>query len=232
MQEPRGLTEAVKLARLHRWPTTSVGAIALQRKLAALVRIEPLAGPVDLVAGVDAAFSRDGRVIAGIVLWRASDGAIVERRAAQRPLRFPYIPGLLSFRELPALLAAFRTLRTTPDAVLCDAQGLAHPRGFGLACHLGLWLQRPTIGCAKSRLCGEYAEPRPARGAASVLTLGDRPVGAVLRTRDRAKPLFVSPGWGCDTASAVGAVLSCTRRYRLPEPARLAHQWVTQLRVH
>jgi deoxyribonuclease V len=223
--------DRVKIRRLHFWPRTTQSAIALQRKLRGCVRLRPVRGDVRLFAGVDAAFSRDGsRVIAGVVLWDAAGRIVLESRVAQTACRFPYVPGLLSFRESPGALAALRKLKYRPHVILCDAQGLAHPRRFGLACHLGLWVRLPTIGCAKSRLCGQYEEPSTPRGGASPLVLDGRRVGTVLRTRDGVRPLFISPGHLCDHDSAVRLTLQAATRFRLPEPARLAHQLVTRAR--
>jgi deoxyribonuclease V len=137
---------------------------------------------------------------------------------------------LLSFREAPALLDVFARLKTRPDVILCDGQGIAHPRRLGIASHLGLWLGLPTVGCAKSRLCGTYDEPGPQRGDRSPLIYRGEVVGAVVRTRARIKPLFVSPGHLCDPDGAVQLVLELTGRYRLPEPARMAHKYVNDLR--
>lgn len=220
----------MRFRALHRWPTTTASAIALQCRLAPRVRIEPLPPEAPrLLAGADVAFARGGSVaVAGVVLWSLDERRVIETRVAQRACRFPYVPGLLSFRELPAILAAFRMLEHWPDAVLCDAQGLAHPRGLGLACHLGLWLDRPTIGCAKSRLCGEHAEPGGARGSTAALLLGGRQVGVALRTRDGVRPLWVSPGHRCDLEGAIRLTLAAATRFRLPEPTRLAHQLVTR----
>jgi deoxyribonuclease V len=221
----------MRFPRLHAWPRSVRAAIALQNELAAGVRLTPVITPPRLAAGCDAAFSPDGEhVIAGVVVLDAGSGVLVEQVVARRPCRFPYVPGLLSFRELPAVLAAFRRLRSRPDAVLCDAQGLAHPRGLGLACHLGLWLNLATVGCAKSRLCGEFQPPGELRGGRSALRLNDREVGAVLRTRSRVAPLFVSPGHLCDVDSAAALTLQWATRYRLPEPTRRAHQLVTAAR--
>lgn len=221
----------MKVATLHRWPRTYKQAIELQRQLAPQVLQKPVSGEVRLLAGADVAFSPDGsQVIAGVVVWDLTEQAIVEQRVTRVPCIFPYVPGLLSFRELPGVLAAFRKLRTLPDVVLCDAQGLAHPRRLGLACHLGLWLRIPTVGCAKSRLCGAFVEPRAGKGSTTPLLLGDKPVGDVVRTRDNVKPLFVSPGHLCDRAAACWLTLAATTRYRLPEPTRRAHQLVTHAR--
>ncbi len=222
----------MKISELHRWPATAVAAIELQKELAPRVRLVPVADELELFGGADVAFSPDGKqVIAGVVVWNAATGEVVEQRVARVACRLPYIPGLLSFRELPGVLAALRKLKTVPQVMLCDAQGLAHPRRLGLACHLGLWLGLPTVGCAKSRLCGEYREPDAARGCKSELRHNDELVGSVLRTRANVKPLFISPGYLCDQKSAVRLTLAAGTRYRLPEPTRLAHRLVTEARA-
>ena len=222
----------MKLATLHRWPRTLKAAIRLQQRLAPRVRLQPLTLDVRIFAGADVAFSPDGRqVIAGVVIWDSREQTVIEQRTARVACDFPYIPGLLSFRELPGVLAALRQLTAVPDVVLCDAQGLAHPRRLGLACHLGLWLNIPTVGCAKSRLCGTFDEPPVSKGSARPLMHGGEKVGIVLRTRDRVKPLFVSPGHLCDHAAARRLTLAATTRYRLPEPTRLAHRLVSAERL-
>ncbi|TLM65293.1 MAG: deoxyribonuclease V [Deltaproteobacteria bacterium] len=210
---------------LHPWSLTPKEAIALQRELAGRVVLHGAdADEVRLVAGVDVSCSRFApRVFAAVVLFDLTANAVVECALAQAVEPFPYVPGLLSFRELPVVLAAFRKLQRPPDVVLVDGQGLAHPRRLGIASHLGLWLDLPTIGCAKSRLCGEHAEPGPRRGEWASLSDGGEEVGRVLRTRDRVKPLFVSPGHKVGMARAAELVLACGRGYRLPEPTRLAH---------
>ena len=221
----------MKINPLHTWPRTPKAAIKFQRKLAVQVHLCPVAAGARVVAGADVAFSPDGsQVIAGVVVCDLATRTVIEQKLARVVCRFPYIPGLLSFRELPAVLAAFRKLRTEPQVVLCDGQGLAHPRRIGLACHLGLWLERPTVGCAKSRLCGTYAEPPVEKGGFSPLLLDGEQVGVVLRTRTAVKPLFVSPGHLCDHESALRLTLATTTRFRLPEPTRLAHQLVTRAR--
>ena len=209
---------------MHRWRVTPRQARAIQERLRGLVRLEPLT-PVATVVGLDCAFSAD-RVFAAAVVWDVKRCEVLEMRTHSRPLAFPYVPGLLSFREAPALLAVLRRVRTPVDALLCDGQGLAHPRRFGLACHLGVLLDAPAIGCAKSRLAGQGAEPGPQRGASTPLTLDGEQVGAVLRTRSGVKPLFVSPGHLCDVVGAVGLALRCGGGFRLPEPVRLADQAV------
>lgn len=221
----------MKIRPLHRWPCDTRSAIAMQKRLAPRLQLRPPRGAIRYVAGVDVAFSPDGtEVIAGIVVWDMRRQTCVEQRVARRHCTFPYVPGLLSFRELPGMLAAFRLLRSEPDAVLCDGQGLAHPRRFGLACHLGLWLNCATVGCAKSRLCGTFTEPPTERGGASPLLLDGQQVGVVLRTRADVRPLFVSPGHLCDHRAAVRLTLAAAIRFRLPEPTRLAHRLVTENR--
>jgi len=221
----------MKINRCHEWPTTAAAAIELQKRLAPRVRLAPAPTNARLFAGADVAFSPNGeQVVAGVVIWDAEARVIVEQRVARVPCLFPYIPGLLSFRELPGVLAALRKIVHAPDVVLCDAQGLAHPRRLGLACHLGLWLEIPTIGCAKSRLCGDYEAPSSAKGAGAPLMHKGEQVGVVLRTRDNVKPLFVSPGHLCDHDSGTALTLRAAIKYRLPEPTRLAHLLVARAR--
>lgn len=209
---------------MHRWRVTPKQARAIQERLRASVRLEPLP-PVSRVVGLDCAFSDDS-VFAAALVWDIQRRQVLETRTHSRPLAFPYVPGLLSFREAPALLAVLRRVQAPVDALLCDGQGLAHPRRFGLACHLGVLLDAPAVGCAKSRLAGQGAEPAPQRGASSPLTLDGEHVGVVLRTRSGVKPLFVSPGHRCDIESAAKLVLQCGGGLRLPEPVRLADQAV------
>ena len=209
---------------LHAWDVSPAQAIALQKTLAKRVRTSPPLAQFDLIAGVDVSYQRFSPIFhAAIVVWRASDGAIVETRDAVEHCAFPYIPGLLSFRELPILLKAFRSLETRPDVVMADGQGKAHPRRLGLACHLGLWLQVPCLGCAKTRLCGTNRPPGNTRGKWSPLWDKEEIIGQVVRTKSHVKPVFVSVGHQMDLASATRVVLECCRGYRLPEPTRLAH---------
>lgn len=185
-----------------------------------------------LVCGLDAAFSPDGAYcIAGAVVWDAASGITVEEQVAWRELRFPYVPGLLSFREAPAIIAALRKLHAAPEVLVCDGQGRAHPRRFGIACHVGLITDLPAIGCAKTRLTGNYDEPGASRGAASPLLLKGDQVGVVLRTKERAKPVFVSVGHRIALAEAASLVVRWARAGRLPEPTRLADRLVTRERI-
>jgi deoxyribonuclease V len=216
----------------HGWSVSPSRAIELQNELAARVRLRPAHGPLRRIAGIDAAFSRDGkRCIAGVVVWDRFSQKVIEQHVASRKLRFPYIPGLLSFREAPALLAALGKLRIVPDALICDGQGIAHPRRFGIACHVGLIAGLPALGCGKSRLCGEHFKPGPARGARAPLFHRGEVIGAVLRTKDAVKPVYISVGHDLDLATAIRLVLQCSAGYRLPEPVRLADQLVTRSRL-
>ena len=211
----------------HNWSVSPRQAVVIQRKLALAVNRAPLQKKIHLVAGVDAAFTHGYEYcIGGAVLWDIQNKRVVEQHTAVKELTFPYIPGLLTFREAPALVAALRKLNKTPDLLMCDGQGLAHPRRLGIACHLGLIASLPSIGCAKSRLVGEYSEPGLRRGSRSPLLYKNEVVGAVLRTRDRVKPVFVSVGHKIDLAGAEETVLLCGGGYRLPEPTRLADQLV------
>ena len=214
----------MKLPRCpHRWDVSPKRAMAIQRQLADRVTSGGLRGPVRRVAGLDMAFSKDGATCRGaVVLWDVEDARVIEQYVAERALRFPYVPGLLSFREAPTLLAALRKLRTPPDVLLCDGQGIAHPRRFGIASHVGMITGIPAIGCGKSRLIGAHDQPAARRGAHTPLMDDGEIIGAVLRTRDRVKPVYVSVGHGLDLETAVRIVLDCGGGYRLPEPVRRA----------
>jgi len=214
-------------ARLHSWALTPLQAIALQKALAFRVDCLPLRTQPRWIAGLDAAPTADGRhCLAAVVLWDLRERLVVEQHLAGRRLRFPYLPGLLSFREAPALLAALRRLQRAPDVLMCDGQGRAHPRRFGIACHLGVICDLPAIGCAKSRLTGQHAEPGTARGSRAALTDGRELIGEVVRTQSSVRPVFVSIGHKIDLAGARRLVLDCAVRYRLPEPTRLADRLV------
>ena len=213
----------------HRWNISPKQAVALQRALAGRVRLEPLAGEIRTVAGTDCAFLDGGRrIVAAAVLCDADTWEPVATTWAVRPCRFPYIPGLLSFRECPAVLAAVRKLPRTPDLLMCDGQGLAHPRRLGLACHVGLWLDVPTIGVAKSRLCGRHRLPGQRRRCRTQLRHEGDVVGAVVRTRTGVRPLYVSVGHRATLADSVRWTLRACRGVRLPEPTRRAHQAVAE----
>ena len=215
----------------HPWDLSPSAARVLQAELAGVVDTTTPLTPWRTLAAADVSFDRGSEVLyAAVVVVAAETFEVIERVGLESPARFPYVPGLLSFREAPALLEAFDRLKARPDVVLCDGQGIAHPRRLGIGSHLGLCLDLPTVGCAKSRLCGHYDEPGPDWGDRSPLIDRGEVVGAVLRTRAKVAPLFVSPGHRCDLESAVELVLATTRKYRLPLPARMAHEYVNEVR--
>ena len=215
----------------HRWRVSPAQAIEIQRRLASTVRHEPICPSVRHVAGVDMALSPDDRqCVAGVVLWDVREARVVEEHTAVRSLVFPYVPGLLSFREAPAVLAALRKLKRDPDVVICDGHGIAHPRRFGIACHVGVILGLPTLGCAKSRLTGEHKEPGGKRGARAALTHRGERIGTVLRTRDGVKPVYISTGNLVDLPSAERLALRCGDGFRIPAPIRLADHLVSRAR--
>jgi deoxyribonuclease V len=215
----------MKLAILHPWDLSTEEAIALQKELAKEVRAETTFDPgqVETVAGVDVGL-KGNLARAAIVVLDATSLEPVDWAVATTEIPFPYVPGLLTFREGPSVLAALERLTTWPDLFVFDGQGLAHPRRIGLASHLGVVLDQPSIGCAKSRLTGEYEEPGDEVGAWSLLRDGDEVIGAVLRTRSGVRPVFVSIGHRVDLMTAIAVILSCTKGYRLPETTRYAHQ--------
>jgi deoxyribonuclease V len=221
----------MNVRRLHDWNLSEPEAVALQRELATQVDVSEPLGRCDLIAGADVSYNRFSDIIyAGVVVWRASDDTVVERVSAVTETHFPYVPGLLSFREAPALLEAFAKLKTTPDVVMLDGQGIAHPRRMGIGSHIGLWLQVPTVGCAKSKLYGRYEDPATEAGSVSPLFAGRQVIGKVVRTKDNVSPVFVSPGHCINLNGSVQAVLAGVRGYRLPEPTRLAHLFVNEER--
>ena len=217
----------------QRWDYTPAEAQALQQELAARVVTNDDFGPLRLVAGVDNSYTpATETTYAGVVVltWPALE--VVERRVSRTPTAFPYVPGLLSFREAPGVLAAIAMLETEPDLFIFDGQGIAHMRGLGLASHLGLILGKPSIGCAKSKLVGAYTEPGPEQGDATPLRYRGRVVGTVLRPASGRKALlFVSPGHRVGVESAARIVATCCRGRIMPEPTRLAHQLVSDAKA-
>lgn len=210
---------------MHAWDLPAADAVALQEELAARVVRAPLKGAVKRIAGVDCAFPDANTIVAAAVLCDARRMAVEGAVSLVRPCRFPYIPGLLSFREAPAVIEVIEELAEAygrPDLLMCDGQGIAHPRGLGIASHVGLWLDMPSIGVAKSRLCGKHTEPGNTKGCRRRLTYQGRVVGAVVRTRDTVKPLYVSVGHRVALADAIRWVLRACRGVRLPEPVRHA----------
>lgn len=237
----------LKMKKLHNWNLSYSQAADLQRRLARKVQFAPIREPPKLVGGIDCALSKNGRYIfTAVVVLKLPDFEVIETASSTLKVTFPYIPGLLSFREAPACIAAVGKLQSCPDVFLIDGQGIAHPRRLGLAAHLGLFFDKPTIGCAKSRLIGTFEEPPPEKGAYSLLNdkvivkpeasykIRDaryETIGAVVRTRTSVKPLFVSVGNKCLLKDAIRITLACTSRYRLPEPIRLAHQLASSLKL-
>jgi deoxyribonuclease V len=215
----------------HRFDVSFAEARALQERLRARVERADRLGPVRRVAGVDVSYDRGSPVLfAAVVVLDARSGETLETSGFRARATVPYVPGYLSFRELPPLLQAFARLETRPDLVICDGQGRAHPRRFGIACHLGVVLDLPAIGCAKSRLVGQHGEPGPERGSHVPLRDGRETIGSVLRTRAGVKPVFVSTGHRVSLATARRQVLRFAPHWRLPEPVRAAHQEVNRLR--
>lgn len=211
--------------RTKAWPIHVAEARAIQESLRGNIIAKNRFGKIRTVAGIDVGFEKHGTVTrAAVVVLDFPSLTPVEQAVARQLTRFPYVPGYLSFREAPAVLAALKKLRTRPDLLLCDGQGLAHPRRFGLACHLGLLLDIPSIGVAKSRLIGAHGEVPGEKGGWAALEGAGEVIGAVLRTRTGAKPVYVSIGHRIGLAAAIDHVLRCTTRYRLPETTRQAHR--------
>jgi deoxyribonuclease V len=222
----------MKTRKLHEWDLSYKEAVEMQNRLASQVRFIAIKKKPGIVAGLDCAFSKDGKkIFAAVVVIKLPDFEVIETATANRKVDFPYIPGLLSFREAPVCIDAIDKLKVTPDVFIVDGQGYAHPRRFGIACHIGVLVDTPTVGCAKSRLIGEFDEPGKRKGQYSPLKNNGEVIGAVLRTRNNVKPVFVSVGQKCTLDDAVKIVLDYTTKYRLPEPARLAHQIVGRVKA-
>jgi deoxyribonuclease V len=225
---------------LHDWNLTPAEAVALQQQLRHQIRIEPLSQAPETIAGCDISFNKfEETVYAGIVVLRLDTLETIAESAVVSTAPFPYIPGLLSFREIPALLDAWQQLPIEPDVVMFDGHGTAHPRRIGIASHAGLFLDRPTFGCGKSVLVGRYDEPGPERGSWSPMRHYGETIGAALRTKTNTNPVYISPGHRIDLATAIDLTLQCDggraglnrgKGYRLPEPTRRAHELVNALR--
>ncbi len=207
------------------WPTTTTEAVAIQQQLRARVVTHDDLPTIQTVAGIDCGFEKDGTITrAAVAVLTFRDLQLVDHALARRPTTFPYIPGFLSFREAPAVLDALEQLDTPPDLLLCDGQGLAHPRRFGLACHLGVLAGVPAIGVAKTLLVGKHTPVAPERGAWEPLMDRGEVIGAALCTRPGTKPLYISVGHRISLPTAIAYVLHCTTKYRLPETTRYAHK--------
>ena len=217
---------------LHSWDLTTAEARDLQLRLAAAVDATRPLQVYETIAGADVSYDkRDKWLHAAVVVLRAGTFEVLDRSGVLAEAKFPYVPGLLTFREAPAVIEAFAKLNVRPDVLICDGQGIAHPRRMGLAAHLGLCLGIPTIGCAKSWFFGEFEEPGPERGDWSPLTDQGETIGAVLRTRSGVKPVFVSSGHLCNLKSAIEVVLATSPTFRQPITTRLAHEYVNELRL-
>jgi deoxyribonuclease V len=217
---------------MHSWDVSPQRAVEIQKELAARVRVEPLAREPRTIAGADISFNKFSDVIfAGIVVLDLQNLQVLERAGVTTTAKFPYVPGLLSFREMPALIEAWGKLEQKPDVLVMDGQGLAHPRRVGVACHAGLWFDVPALGCAKSVLVGKFDDPPLERGHWSPMLHRGETIGAALRTKNKVQPVYVSPGHKIDLESALKLMLRCDGGYRVPEPTRQAHLFVNELRL-
>jgi deoxyribonuclease V len=212
------------IQQLHEWQVRPSEAISIQRELASKICVKETPDNIHLIAGVDVAIQRKAEGTASVVVLNYPELQIVDHSSVRGVVDFPYVPGLLSFREIPLLIKAFECLKINPDLVLVDGQGFAHPRRFGLASHLGLLLDIPTIGCAKSRLCGTHQEPGTEAGCTANLVDTVEVIGSVVRTKSGTRPIYVSIGHKVSLEQAIEWTLKCCRGFRLPEPTRLAHQ--------
>ena len=220
----------MEIRHIHPWNVSVREAIQIQRRLRVFIELNDMPDIINYIAGTDISSSkRSDQIWAGVLIFSYPQLIKLEERWVEGKMDFPYIPGLLSFREIPLLLEAFKQTEVEPDLIFCDGQGIAHPRGMGLASHLGLMLNKPTIGCAKSRLIGGYSKVGNQKGAYSLLHYKGNVVGVVLRTRTGVKPLFVSPGHKITLDKSIKMVLSCCIRYRIPEPIRQTHLMVKGL---
>lgn len=223
----------MNVSELHSWNVTPKEAAAEQLKLAGQVEITEFRGKISLVAGTDLSYDRaNDMLFAAVLVFSFPDLELIETQSTIAKSTFPYVPGLLSYRELPPLLECFRKLRNVPDIVLCDGQGIAHPRRFGLASHLGILLKIPTVGCAKSRLTGSGNEPGLEKGKWSPLNDEGEEIGRIVRTRTGVKPMYISVGHLCDIETATEVTIKCCIKYRQPEPNRLAHHEVNSIRKY
>jgi len=216
---------------LHPWNVTHEEAVKIQKCLRDKVILKRIDKKINYIAGLDVSYAKGANAVwAGVVVLDFPSLVKIEEEWIQKKVSFPYIPGLLSFREIPALLEVLRKIEVEPDLIFCDGQGIAHPRGIGIASHLGVLLHKPTIGCAKSRLVGEFDPVGQDRGDYVYLRYQNRVIGAVVRTRSRVKPIFISPGYGVMLQDCIRFVLETCPTYRIPEPTRQAHLLVNSVR--
>jgi deoxyribonuclease V len=215
----------------HHWDVSPTEAVEIQQRLRLQLDLHSEPERIETVAGIDVSYDKGSDVLfAAIVVMRVAGLQVIDTAGSSAVVPFPYIPGLLSFRECPAVLRAWEKLKVKPDCLMCDGQGIAHPRRFGIASHLGVWLGVPSIGCAKSLLVGEYKEPGAKRGSTAPLVHRKEQVGVILRTKDNTGPVFVSQGHKISLQRAVEVVLACCTKYRIPEPTRQAHLRVNEIR--
>ena len=216
---------------LHPWNVTYEKAVEIQKSLKGKVILKKIDKKIKHIAGLDVSYAKKANTVwAGVVVLGFPSLVKIEERWSKKKVSFPYIPGLLSFREIPALIDTLRKIVIEPDLIFCDGQGIAHPRGLGIASHLGVLLNKPTIGCAKSRLVGEFNPVGEKRGDYVYLRYQDRVIGAVVRTRAGVKPIFISPGYGIILNDCIRFVLGTCSTYRIPEPTRQAHLLVNSVR--
>jgi deoxyribonuclease V len=211
---------------LHPWKVTPEQAIRIQENLRHQIILKKTFSRVTIIGGADVSYPKEGNFLLGaVVVLSFPQMETLEAATACGKITFPYLPGLLTFREGPVLIKAFQKLRTRPDVLIFDGQGIAHPRAMGLATHLGIWLNLPSVGCAKTPLLGGSVAPRPPKGSYELIQKDGREVGVVLRTKDRVKPVFVSPGYRIDLRTSIQLVLDSCQGFRIPEPLRRAHHF-------
>jgi deoxyribonuclease V len=223
----------LKIQNPHSWNVTPAEAIEIQRRLASELRVSPPPENIQWVAGADCSLDVDrNEACSGVILFSFPDFEPVEYVSARRPLVFPYVPGLLSFREGPVLLEAFAKLTRAPDVIFFDGQGIAHPRGVGIAAHMGVLLDKPTVGFGKSRLCGTHADVGEKQGDAAPLYYQERQIGYAFRSRSKTRPIYVSPGHRMNLEGALDLAKKCLDGFRVPRPTRLADKYVAQVKKH
>lgn len=221
----------MKINRIHSWDISSFQqAKEVQLKIAETLIISGEPKDIHIIAGADLAFSKNEQAFAAIVLLEYPSLKLLDTITGVEDVKLPYVPGFLSFREAPLIIDLFEKLQLKPDLVMLDGQGIAHPRGLGIASHVGLFLGIPTIGCAKSRLVGKYEEPAFKRGSYSSLIYKEKKIGYVLRTRNGVKPVFISPGHLIGLDASLKLAMSCVDKYKIPEPTRQAHLAVSRFK--
>jgi len=221
----------MRIRLLHEWDLSVADARSIQNRFSSKIVLKNQFSQIGLIAGADIAIDvENNEGIAGVIVYTFPDLQVIEKKYAQRKVTYPYVPGLLSFRESPLLLDVMKKVEQEPDLIVFDGQGIAHPRSFGIASHMGLLLNKPTIGCAKSLLFGKYKEPGKEAGSVSKLCSGNKIIGAVVRSRESVKPIFISPGHKIDLKTAIQIMLKCCDGYRIPKPTREADHFVNAIK--